>query len=262
MQAFTQRLASSRPFQNLCPAHSGVRTFYNTSPAVRSSAPSFAHLTKRTSLGTIQRLQARSLSTTATNFRNVSYINAENLRRSVWSSKGFGLGGALAGLGLSFAAFQLQKPAALCEGEAPTSPATAPSRSNPTPTPLQPDDALPPPPPRSSVNVYELGFGTVAGICAGVFVKKGAKALAFVFGGVFVLLQYLASLRVIRVNWTHAESRFQNAFYSRTTDATGQEVHRPPTVYSLFRWIVDFLTANFQPRASFIAGLALGLRLG
>ena len=37
--------------------------------------------------------------------------------------------------------------------------------------------------------MYELTFGTVCGICAGVFVKKGAKALAVVFGGVFVLLQ-------------------------------------------------------------------------
>lgn len=59
-------------------------------------------------------------------------------------------------------------------------------------------DASPvPPPPASSpvqesksiVNPYELGFGAVCGICAGVFVKKGAKVLAFLLGGVFVLLQ-------------------------------------------------------------------------
>lgn len=50
---------------------------------------------------------------------------------------------------------------------------------------------LPPLPdhPPSSIDVYGLSFGTVCGICAGVFVKKGAKALAFAFGGVFVLLQ-------------------------------------------------------------------------
>ena len=46
-----------------------------------------------------------------------------------------------------------------------------------------------PPPPQSSVDKYGLTFGTVCGICAGVFVKKGAKVLAFFFGGVFVLLQ-------------------------------------------------------------------------
>ena len=49
-------------------------------------------------------------------------------------------------------------------------------------------DALPPPP-QSSVNIYELGFGTMCGICAGVFIKKGVKAVAFVLGGVFVILQ-------------------------------------------------------------------------
>lgn len=46
-----------------------------------------------------------------------------------------------------------------------------------------------PPHPESSVSLYELSFGTVAGICAGVFIKKGAKAVAFFLGGVFVLLQ-------------------------------------------------------------------------
>ena len=39
------------------------------------------------------------------------------------------------------------------------------------------------------VNLYQLSFGTVAGVCAGVFIKKGAKAVAFFVGGVFVLLQ-------------------------------------------------------------------------
>lgn len=45
------------------------------------------------------------------------------------------------------------------------------------------------PPVESSVNLTQLTFGTVCGICAGVFVKKGFKALAFLLGGVFVLLQ-------------------------------------------------------------------------
>ncbi len=52
----------------------------------------------------------------------------------------------------------------------------------------QPKSSLPPPP-SSIINVYELTFGSVCGICAGIFLKKGAKAVAFVFGGAFVLLQ-------------------------------------------------------------------------
>ncbi|KAF8201658.1 hypothetical protein BJ912DRAFT_1019555 [Pholiota molesta] len=100
-----------------------------------------------------------------------------------------------------------------------------------TPPFVYPEDRGPPP--TSSVSLYELGFGTVAGICAGVFVKKGAKAVAWFLGGIFVLLQ---------------------------DPLTGES--RPPNVTSLWSWLVDFLTADFQPRASFIAGFALGLRLG
>lgn len=53
-------------------------------------------------------------------------------------------------------------------------------------------------------------------------------------------------------------SRFENLFYTR--DAFGNK--KPPNVLSLWRWIVDFLTADFPPRASFLAGFALGLRIG
>ncbi|KAI4527499.1 FUN14 family-domain-containing protein [Schizophyllum commune] len=115
-----------------------------------------------------------------------------------------------------------------------------------------------PPPPTSTVSLYELSFGTVAGICAGVFVKKGAKMVAFALGGVFVLLQYLGQLSVIKVDWRAMGSRFENLFYK--TDANG--VKRAPTVGSLWTWVVDFLTADFQPRASFLAGFVLGIRLG
>lgn len=57
-----------------------------------------------------------------------------------------------------------------------------------------------PPPPKSSVSLLELSFGTVCGLCAGVFVKKGAKALAFVLGGVFVLLQACLISRMTMVH--------------------------------------------------------------
>ncbi|KAF8921402.1 hypothetical protein CPB85DRAFT_1270675 [Mucidula mucida] len=53
-------------------------------------------------------------------------------------------------------------------------------------------------------------------------------------------------------------SKFERMFYS--TDTTGQK--KTPTVYGLFRWMVNFLTADLQPRASFVAGLMLGLRIG
>ena len=162
------------------------------------------------------------------------------------------------GVGLSFAT----KPTIHCDGE----------------TPPKSQVYIPdlPPPPESSLSLYELGFGTVAGMCAGVFVKKGSKALACVLGGVFVLLQvrdnvnnksygkshstcqYLASTSVIRVDWGRVSTRFGEMFYRR--DGTGMK--RPPTVSSIWNALIDFLTADFQPRASFIAGFALGLRVG
>ncbi|TFK29843.1 hypothetical protein FA15DRAFT_699424 [Coprinopsis marcescibilis] len=116
-----------------------------------------------------------------------------------------------------------------------------------------------PEPPKSSVSMYELGFGTVAGICAGVFVKKGAKAAAWLLGGVFVLLQYFASQSFIRVDWARMASRFESAFHSADPQSG---LKRAPTVGSVFKRLIDFLTADFQPRASFVAGFALGLRIG
>ena len=98
---------------------------------------------------------------------------------------------ALAGLGLGLATWN--KSAIRCEGMCPmTSFSIIPKFQQPAPE-GQPNvnsrPVYPPAPPVSSVSFYELGFGTVAGVCTGVFIKKGAKALAFLLGGVFVLLQ-------------------------------------------------------------------------
>ncbi|KAI0362261.1 hypothetical protein OH77DRAFT_1389225 [Trametes cingulata] len=163
------------------------------------------------------------------------------------------VGLASLGLGLTF----LAAPVIYCDPvSSKSAPEVVPPPSQGKAAPVQPSPL--PPPPSSRVNFYELTFGTVCGICAGVFVKKGARAVAFVMGGVFVLLQYLGSLSLVRVDWSRAATRFENLFY--TKDATGAK--RPPNVGSLFRWIIDFLTADFQQRATFVAGFALGLRIG
>ncbi|TEB31277.1 hypothetical protein FA13DRAFT_1732733 [Coprinellus micaceus] len=134
----------------------------------------------------------------------------------------------------------------------PTTPGTPPARPS-----AAWDDGLPPPP-QSALSLYQLGFGTVAGFCAGVFTKKGLKAAAWLLGGIFVLLQYLASQSLVRVDWGRAASRFESRFH--TVDASGAS--RPPTVGVLWNKTIGFLTADFQPRASFVAGFILGIRLG
>ncbi|EIW70165.1 hypothetical protein TREMEDRAFT_23604, partial [Tremella mesenterica DSM 1558] len=113
-------------------------------------------------------------------------------------------------------------------------------------------------PPESILNVYQLGFGTVCGICTGVFVKKGLRALAFVLGGIFVLLQYLSSRKFISVDWARLAGKYDETF--GTPSASGNKA--TPTIQAAWNWFVDFVTANFQQRASFIAGLVLGIRLG
>ncbi|KAG8996925.1 hypothetical protein FRB95_005513 [Tulasnella sp. JGI-2019a] len=137
-----------------------------------------------------------------------------------------------------------------------TTTATAPV----TPAATSPSEPVPATPPTSGLDVYNLSFGTVCGICAGVFVKKGAKAFAFFLGGIFVMLQYFTSINILDMKWGKLSSRFEGTFYS--TPAAPGEAPRPPTVLALWNWMVDFLTADFPPRATFLAGFVLGLRLG
>ena len=50
-------------------------------------------------------------------------------------------------------------------------------------------------PTESILSPSQLTFGGLCGICAGVFVKKGAKLVAFTLGAAYVLMQ--VSRRVI-----------------------------------------------------------------
>jgi len=167
--------------------------------------------------------------------------------------------GAIAAVGLHMSLMprlNLEPGPPVAQVVAPTAPVPAPS----VPPSTQAAAAPPPPPIQSSLNLYQLSFGTVCGICAGVFVKKGAKAVAFFLGGVFVVLQYFTSFNLLTVNWGSIASRFEQQFH--TIPSAPGEKSEPPTVLSLWNWLVDFLTADFPPRATFLAGFILGLRVG
>lgn len=111
--------------------------------------------------------------------------------------------------------------------------------------------------------MYQLSFGTLCGLCAGIFIKKGLKLIAFLLGGGFVLLQYLSSQRLISVNWGSIGKRY-DAVLERAAGPRDNDVkyYQGSMAARLWNRVVDFLTANFQERASLLAGLALGLRLG
>jgi len=183
--------------------------------------------------------------------------------RTVNISQGFRVAGAVGlGLGLGVIVTSMTQDLILFEPSpspaAPTVAAagtTAPASNIPS-NAYDPDQPLPEP--KGLANPYELTFGAVCGICAGVFIKKGLKATAFILGGMFVILQYFNSLSWLRVDWSSAADRFKQTFYTTTVDGES----RPPTIQSAFKWLLNFVMADFQPRASFLAGLLLGLRVG
>ncbi|BGP10334.1 hypothetical protein JCM10049v2_006217 [Rhodotorula toruloides] len=111
----------------------------------------------------------------------------------------------------------------------------------------------------SILSARDLGFGTVSGICVGVFVKKGLRALAFTLGGIFVLLQYLSSRSLISINWEALTGSYDRLITSRVGPPASKGGNR---LGSLWSWFIDFVGANVQSRATFVAGVLLGFRLG
>lgn len=117
--------------------------------------------------------------------------------------------------------------------------------------------------PESIVNIYQLSFGTICGVCAGVFIKKGLKLIAFLLGGCYILLQYMNSQRLISVNWSAINSRYDKLVGSAAGPETGSvRGYGGSTLQRIWNRTTNFLMADFQPRATFMAGLVLGLRLG
>ncbi|KAL8276691.1 hypothetical protein RQP46_010870 [Phenoliferia psychrophenolica] len=110
---------------------------------------------------------------------------------------------------------------------------------------------------QSIINWTELSFGTVAGICVGVFVKKGLKAVAFALGGVFVLMQYFSSRSFISINWGNVTSSYDSVITRKSGVAAGGN-----RALGLGATFVDFVTADVQGRATFVAGMLLGFRIG
>ncbi|KAI7935310.1 hypothetical protein MJO28_016181 [Puccinia striiformis f. sp. tritici] len=109
----------------------------------------------------------------------------------------------------------------------------------------------------SLLSVQKLSFGTLTGICAGVFVRKGLSFLAFLCGGGFVLLQYLHSSSLINVDWRTWASRYESRFWS-----TKEPRSTTTPSKSIVARFLDFLTADFQYRSTFTVGFFLGLRIG
>jgi hypothetical protein len=179
---------------------------------------------------------------------------------------GTGLRTALA-LGLGIAAISFSRPARLDA-------AFATPGVDPNVIVVENRNRSRPQPPQSMVSVPQLTFGATCGICAGVFVKKGFKLIAFALGGVFVLLQvsasgrrqpacdrrsnpakphfdvshdsadsqYLSSRRFVSVDWSAVSKSYDGTFAE--VDQNGNVQYPTPT--GVLNGMIDFLTANFQ----------------
>ena len=95
----------------------------------------------------------------------------------------------------------------------------------------------------------------MAGICCGVFVKKGLKAVAFLLGGAFVLLQYLSFQSISKTDFAALGSKYESAMdklagvagKDGVTGAVGRAGNRVNRIGSRF---IDFLMADFPPRGA------------
>ena len=94
-----------------------------------------------------------------------------------------------------------------------------------------------------------LGFGGAAGLVVGYTAKKLTKLLALLLGITFILLQVLVYEGFITVNWGAVET-------------TAETVWTDPHGVTLADRVWDVLTANLPFGGGFVAGFAIGIKLG
>jgi uncharacterized membrane protein (Fun14 family) len=94
-----------------------------------------------------------------------------------------------------------------------------------------------------------LGFGGVAGLAVGYTAKKLTKLLALLLGAVFILLQLAVYEGFVTVHWDAVQGAATHVW----TDPSG-------TTLADRLW--EIVTANLPFGGGFVAGFAVGLKLG
>ncbi len=94
-----------------------------------------------------------------------------------------------------------------------------------------------------------LGFGGLAGAVVGYAAKKLTKMLAILLGVLFVVVQVLAYNGWIEVDWLAVQSTAEQAVQSEQGRGVAERA-----------WAM--LTANLPWGGGFVAGFALGFKLG
>ena len=92
----------------------------------------------------------------------------------------------------------------------------------------------------------QLGVGGVAGLCSGYALKKMGKVVAFIIGLAFIGLQLLAYKGIININY--------DALQQWGSELIGQ--------VGALEGVMTLIIANLPFAASFLVGLAIGLKMG
>jgi len=184
------------------------------------------------------------------------------------------VGGAGWGRGMARVGFTFGAPVALYLTFTPSRPLLLNSLASPTPAtalltpPLARNDVVddeeamgdPALPDGPAVSFSHLSFSTVLGISTGIFVKKGLKTIAFILGGVFVLVQYLHSRNYLTTSfpsWTYLNNKYESTFDSLIPP----DQNKSNRLARLVNAFLDFLLADFPGRATFAMGFMVGLRM-
>ena len=94
-----------------------------------------------------------------------------------------------------------------------------------------------------------LGFGGMAGAVVGYAAKKLTKMLAILLGALFVVIQLLAYNGFIEVDWVAVQNTAEQAVDSEESRSAAEQA-----------W--QILTANLPWGGGFVAGFAIGFKLG
>jgi uncharacterized membrane protein (Fun14 family) len=94
-----------------------------------------------------------------------------------------------------------------------------------------------------------LGFGGAAGLAVGYTAKKLTKLLALLLGCTFILVQLAVYEGFVTVNWG-------------TVQGTAEHMWTNPQGLTLADSLWNILTANLPFGSGFVAGFAIGLKLG
>lgn len=92
----------------------------------------------------------------------------------------------------------------------------------------------------------QLGVGGVAGLCSGYALKKMGKIVAFIIGLAFIGLQALAYRGIININY--------DALQQWGSELIGQ--------VGALEGVLVLMIANLPFAASFLVGLAIGIKMG